>query len=52
MAEKKKFNLAKWIFIGLVLGIGAGLLLMGNPAFAKSWIQPFGTLFLNLIFES
>lgn len=49
MAEKKKFNLAKWIFIGLVLGIGAGLLLMGNPAFAKSWIQPFGTLFLNLI---
>lgn len=45
----KKISFATWIMIGLILGIGAGILFMGNPEFAVTYIQPFGTLFLNLI---
>lgn len=45
----KKFSFASYIMIGLLLGIGAGILLMGQPDFAVNYIQPFGTLFLNLI---
>ena len=49
MENRKKLPLATWILIALFLGIGAGLLLMKNPAFADSYIKPWGTLFLNLI---
>lgn len=49
MQEKKKMSLALKIFIGLALGILTGLVFMKNPAFAVSYIKPFGTLFLNLI---
>lgn len=49
MNQKKKMSLALQIFIALVLGIGAGLALMGNPDFATGYIKPIGTIFLNLI---
>lgn len=49
MTTKKKMPLAFWIFVGLVLGILAGLALMGSPDIALDYIKPFGTLFLNLI---
>lgn len=54
--EKKKMPLAFWIFLGLLVGILAGLLLMrvqpfgmSGVDFAKQYIQPFGTIFLNLL---
>ncbi|MBR6543347.1 MAG: cation:dicarboxylase symporter family transporter, partial [Anaerotignum sp.] len=47
--EKKKLPLAAYIFIGLVLGILAGVGLMGSPEIAVNYIKPFGTLFLNLV---
>lgn len=45
----KKLSLATYIMLGLLLGIGVGMLLVDNPDFATAYIQPFGTLFLNLI---
>ena len=54
--SKKKMPLAFWIFVGLVVGVGSGLLLlnikpfgMEGVDFAKTYIQPFGTIFLNLL---
>lgn len=51
--EKKKLPLAFWIFIGLIVGIAAGLGLMtmgdSGVALAKAYISPVGTIFLNLI---
>lgn len=47
--EKKKLPLAAYIFIGLVLGILAGMGLMKTPEIAVNYIKPFGTLFLNLV---
>lgn len=51
MNEKKKMSLAAQIFIGLGLGIIAGLifLAMGKADWAVSYVKPFGTIFLNLI---
>ncbi|MFV0517175.1 MAG: dicarboxylate/amino acid:cation symporter [Aminipila sp.] len=49
MSILKKTSLATQIFIGLILGILAGIFFVGNPDFAITWIKPFGTLFLNLI---
>ena len=49
MKEKKKLALSTQIFIALVLAIIAGIALTGNPDFAKNYIKPFGTIFLNLI---
>ncbi|MCR5565776.1 MAG: dicarboxylate/amino acid:cation symporter [Clostridiales bacterium] len=46
---KKKPALSTQIFIALVLAVGAGIILTGNPGFAKDYIRPFGTIFLNLI---
>ena len=53
---KKKLPLAVWIFVGLVVGIVAGLLLipvsiggMSGVTIAKNYIKPFGTIFLNLL---
>ena len=45
----KKLPLAFWIFVGLVVGIVAGLALMAIPGgvdFAKTYVKPFGTIFL------
>ena len=54
--NKKKLSLALWIFVGLVVGIVAGLLLMnanvGGMAgkdFALGYIKPWGDIFLNLL---
>ena len=44
--------LAMWIFVGLVVGVAAGLVLMAVPGgvdIAKSYIKPWGTIFLNLL---
>lgn len=45
----KKLKLTTKIAIGLILGIGVGLLMQGTPEIAQTYIQPVGTLFLNLI---
>ena len=50
--KTKKFPLALWIFVGLLVGVAAGLILMGVPdgvAIANSYIKPWGTIFLNLL---
>lgn len=47
--EKRKPSLAVQIFIALVLAVAAGLLLQNHAAFANTYIQPFGTIFLNLL---
>ena len=49
MKEKKKLSLAMQIFIALVLAMVAGLLLGNHADFAKTYINPFGTIFLNLL---
>ena len=49
MEKKKKLALSTQIFIALVLAIIAGVAMTGSPAFAKNYIRPFGTIFLNLI---
>ena len=52
MKKKKQFPLALWIFVGLCVGIIAGLILMAVPngvEFGETYIKPFGTIFLNLL---
>jgi len=51
MKQKKKLSLAIQIFIGLGLGIIAGLIFMaiGKADLAIAYVKPFGTIFLNLI---
>lgn len=45
----KKLSLTAQIFISMVLGIIAGLLLQNHADFAVNYIKPFGTIYLNLI---
>ena len=45
----KKMPLAIQIFIALILGIIAGLLMQNYADFAENYIKPFGTIFLNLV---
>lgn len=47
--QKRKCSLTVQIMIALFLGIVAGVLLQGKPEIAKEYINPFGTVFLNLI---
>ena len=47
--QKKKLSLTVMILTALFLGILSGLLLQGHPKIAENYIQPFGTIFLNLI---
>lgn len=50
--KTKKYPLAFWIFVGLVVGIAAGLALMAVPNgkdIAVNYIKPWGTIFLNLL---
>ncbi|MBP1581754.1 MAG: dicarboxylate/amino acid:cation symporter [Oscillospiraceae bacterium] len=51
MNKQKKMSLAVQIFIGLGLGILAGLIFMmlGKADLAVTYVKPFGTIFLNLI---
>mgnify|MGYP000646349990 CR=1 FL=1 len=51
---KKRLPLAFWIFIGLAVGVVAGLALMPLPDgagvnIAKTYIKPWGDIFLNLL---
>lgn len=45
----RKISLSVKICLGLVLGVIVGILLQSNSDIATTYIQPFGTLFLNLI---
>ena len=54
--NKKKLPLAFWIFIGLLVGVAAGLVLMNTTVagmsgtdFANGYIKPWGNIFLNLL---
>lgn len=47
--QKKKLPLAMQIFIALILAIVFGMLLQDHADFAKTYIMPFGTIFLNLL---
>jgi len=49
MSFLKKIKLPGWIFIGLVLGILAGLAFLNNPDFTTNYIKPFGTIYINLL---
>ncbi|MBQ0079066.1 MAG: dicarboxylate/amino acid:cation symporter [Eubacterium sp.] len=49
MKEKKKLSLAMQIFIALILAIIAGLALCSHAELATTYIQPLGTIFLNLL---
>jgi len=45
----KKLGLASRILVGLLIGVGVGLILQPFPQVARTYIKPFGDLFLNLI---
>ena len=51
MKEKKKLSLPIKIFIGMALGIIAGLIFAfaGWGYFTKEWIKPIGTIYVNLL---
>ena len=49
MKKILKLPLAIKIFIALILGIIAGILLQGHSEIAENYIKPFGTIFLNLL---
>ena len=51
MKEKKKLSLPIKIFIGMALGIIAGLIFAfaGWGNFTKEWIKPIGTIYVNLL---
>ena len=48
-SNKRKLSLSAWIFIGMIAGIIAGLLFLGNPDFTTNYIKPFGTIYINLL---
>ena len=54
--RSKKLTLAFWIFVGLLVGVVVGLLLipmniggMAGKDFAAAYIKPWGDIFLNLL---
>ena len=51
MKEKKKLSLPIKIFIGMALGIVAGLICAyaGVGSFTTEWIKPIGTIYVNLL---
>ena len=49
MSFLKKIKLPGWIFIGMILGILAGLCFLGAPEIATGYIKPFGTIYVNLL---
>ncbi|MBL6007558.1 glutamate:protein symporter [Bacillus halotolerans] len=46
--KRIRFGLATQIFVGLILGVIAGVIWYGNPAL-PTYLQPIGDLFLRLI---
>ena len=49
MEKKQRFSLAIQIFIALALGILVGILLQGRGDFTKAYVQPIGTIYINLL---
>ncbi len=49
MGRLRRVSLSVWIIVGLVSGILVGLLLQGAPQWAERFLQPIGTLFLNVV---
>ena len=49
MKKITKIPLPFQIIIGLFIGVILGLYLGNNPAFANTYIKPFGIVFLDLI---
>ncbi|MCR4781215.1 MAG: dicarboxylate/amino acid:cation symporter [Lachnospiraceae bacterium] len=47
--KTRRLPLAMQIFIALILAIICGMLLQSHSEFAKAYIMPFGTIFLNLL---
>ena len=47
--KKKKLNLSAKIFIGMALGIVAGIAFVGHGDFTTAYIKPFGTIYINLL---
>ncbi len=47
--EKKPLSLTAQITISLILGVIAGIAMQSVPDIAKEYINPFGTIYLNLI---
>lgn len=47
--KKKKLSMPVKTMIGLAFGVAAGLALQNHAELAKTYIGPFGTLFLNCI---
>lgn len=47
--KTKKLSLTIQIMLALLLGIFVGIFLQGKPEFARDYVSPFGTVFLNLI---
>lgn len=45
----RRVSLSVWILAGLGLGILTGLALQGAPWVANTFLQPIGTLFLNVV---
>ncbi|MFI3166893.1 MAG: dicarboxylate/amino acid:cation symporter [Bacillota bacterium] len=49
MTKTKKPSLAFCIVCALALGVAVGLFMTKTPDIATTYIQPFGTIFLNLV---
>lgn len=49
MENKRRLNLGLQILIALVLGIIAGILLQGKGEFTSTFLQPVGTIYINLL---
>lgn len=47
--KKKKLSFSTKILLSLILGVCAGLLLQNHIDIATTYIQPIGTIFLNLL---
>lgn len=47
--KKKKLSFSTLILVSLVLGVLTGLLLQNHSSIATTYIQPVGTVFLNLL---
>ena len=45
----RRVSLSVWILTGLALGVLTGLALQGAPWVANTFLQPIGTLFLNVV---
>lgn len=47
--KKRKLSFSSLILLSLILGVVAGLILQNHASIATTYIQPVGTIFLNLL---